>query len=735
MASRSETPRFGETDLSIDERELMHPAGTIQPHGVLLVLAEPRLTIVQVSANAHAMLGRMPADLLGAPLDKLGEELSDGVRALAGEADLASPSPLWLPIRTAMGPCIATVLVHRLAEGGLVVELEDIVLAGNRRRTPDLASCLTRIVTQLSTVQSITALADLVVRQVRDVLGYERVVVYRFHEDGHGTIIAEAKDRSLESVLHRHYPASDFPSHAQGLHAGNRVCLIADAQGTDVPVEPRLNPLSGHVPDLSMASLRGMTSLPQLPLHGADMRGTLQASLVHEGKLWGLIACHDASPRYLPYDLRAACELIAEVVSTRISALEHFAEAQAEVLVRRLEHRLIEATATDGDWRRALFDAPRQLLQPVGATGAALLFDGEVQTTGDVPATPDLRALFAFLDTQLDAPIFSCASIAKLHAPLAAMTPVAAGVLAVRLGAGRGEYLVWFRKEQWQDVTWGGNPHRLVSREAGAPPSPRRSVTPWHEIVRDTAIPWTQRDSAIAKAIGNSLGDIVLQIRSVRVLIVESQLNRMRGAIMSAPDPVIIADADGRILLTNDALARLIHGPHRALETIEDLSGCFETPSKVLELFDRLHVERAPWRGELRLTRPGGGPSVPVALRADPIPQVNGGLFGFIVMLNDLTARQAADVARERLQRAVRAAQHPTSAPELEPIGPVAPAVEELVAAIWANAGVAVSEISDAADIMAVAPLLEQVEAATRHATRLSALLGRAAGDDESPMS
>ncbi len=714
---------------------MIHLAGSIQPHGVLLVLTEPSLAIAQVSANTEAALGFPEAELLGASIEILGEDFAAALRTLVATMPLESPQPLRLPLRTRTGMSAATVLVHRPPVGGLIVELEDVVPGGIRRRTPDLASRLTRTVTQLSSAHSLTALAELVVREMRDLIGYDRVMVYRFDADGHGAIIAEAKEKSLEPFLHRHYPASDIPQRARELYLRNKVRLLVDVQYTAIPIEPRMSPATGEDLDLSMSVLRSISPMHLQYLQNMGVRGTLVASLVHEGKLWGLISCHHMSPRYQAYDMRAACELIAEVVSTRISALEHFAEAQAEVLVRRLEHRLIEATSTDGDWRRALFDTPRQLLQPVGATGAALLFDGEVQTTGDVPSTPDLRALFAFLDAQGTDPVFSCASIAKLRPALAAITPVAAGVLAVRFGAGRGEYLVWFRKEQLQDVTWGGDPHKPVLFEEGMELSPRRSFAAWHQIVRDTAIPWTQREAAIAKAIGNSLGDIVLQIRSVRVLIAESQLNRMRSAIMGAPDPVIIADEDGNILLTNDALARLLQGPFRSPETIEDLAGCFETPSRVLELFERLHTERTPWRGELRLTRPSGGPSIPVALRADPIPQVNGGLFGFIVILNDLTARQAADVARDRLQRAVYAAQRPSNAEDLDLLGPMTPAVQGLVAAIWANAGVAVSEISDASDIVAVAPLLQEVEAATRHAARLSALLGRYAVDDESAAS
>lgn len=730
MASQPDSPRFGEADLSNCERELIHLSGSIQPHGVLVVVSESRWVIEQVSSNVLERLGSEPSALLGQPLETLGFECAAAVRALAADAHLATPQPLRVRLDVGDGPRTATALVHRAPAGGLLLELEEIEVGAQRRPTPHLADQLTRTVTALSSAHSLSSLADIVVREMRELVEYDRVMVYRFDEDGHGEIIAEAKEPELEPFLHRHYPATDIPQRARELYLRNKVRLLVDVHYTPVPLEPLLSPATGEDLDLSLAGLRSISPMHIEYLRNMGVRATLVASLVHEGRLWGLIACHHHQPRYLSYDMRAAVELIAEVVSTRISALEHFAEAQAEVLVRRLEHRLIEATSTDGDWRRALFDTPRQLLQPVGASGAALLFDAEVQTTGEVPSTPDLRRLFGFLDTQNPQPVFSCSSLAKLQPALASLTPVAAGVLAVRVGAGPGEYLVWFRKEQLQDVTWGGDPSKPVVVGAEMELSPRRSFAAWHELVRDTAIPWTPREAAIARAIGQSLGDIILQIRAVRVLIAESQLERMRKAIVAAEEPVIIADDNGRVLLANAALSTLLQGPYRTIETLDDLASRFEQPDRMTELLARLREERRPWRGEMRLARPGGGPSIPVALRADPIPQMNGGLFGIILILNDLTARQQADVARERLQRAVYAAQRPTSTSELELHGPMSVATQKLVAAVWANAGVAASEIADSADTVAIAPLLQEVEAATRHAARLSAMLGRYAADD-----
>jgi PAS domain S-box-containing protein len=735
MSASPAEPRFGEADLSNCERELIHLSGSIQPHGVLLVLSEPRLVVIQASANTGELLGLASDVLVGSPIEALGFPVAEALRAAAAEPALAVPIPLRLSLETPAGKLSCTAMLHRPPAGGLILEMEGIVAAAQRRPTPSLTQRLTQTVTRLSSAHSIPALADLVVREVRELIGYDRVMVYRFDADGHGEIIAEEKRDGLEAFLHRHYPATDIPQRARELYLRNKVRLLVDARYVPVPLVPRENPITGTDLDLSMAGLRSISPMHTQYLQNMGVTGTVVASLIHDGKLWGLISCHHYSAKYLPYDLRAALELVAEVVSTRISALEHFAEAQAEVLVRRLEHRLIEATSTDGDWRHALFDTPRQLLQPVGATGAALLFDGEVETTGDVPSTPDLRALFAFLDAQPAEPVFACSSIVKVAPQLKALTSVAAGVLAVRLGGGPGEYLVWLRREQIQDVTWGGDPNKAVVFNEQMELSPRRSFAAWHQLVRETAIPWTAREAAIAKAIGQSLGDIILQIRAVRVLIAEAQLERMRNAVVAATEPIVIAGEDGHILLANDALARLMGGPFRALEHLDDLAQQFDEPARMHDVIARMRSDRRPWRGELRLARGAAGVTS-VAVRADPIPQMHGGVFGFILVLNDLTARDAADRARERLQRAIYAAQRPTSGADLEALqGPQAAEVQALISAVWANAGVAVSEIVDSTDLVAIAPLLREVEAATRQAARLSTLLGRYASEDASAAS
>ena len=199
---------------------------------------------------------------------------------------------------------------------------------------------------------------------------------------------------------------------------------------------------------MSLCHLRSMSPLHLQYLKNMGVTGTLVVSLVREGRLWGLIACHHYAPRYVPYPVRALLELLAEVISTRIAAIENYVQSQVEVLVKRLELRMIEATSTDGDWRMALFRNSRTLLSPVDATGAALFHDGEVMTAGDVPSTPDLRALLAWVSAQpMEGGVYTCSSVVRRNPGFAALAATASGVMAVPLSPSRPDWLMWFRKE------------------------------------------------------------------------------------------------------------------------------------------------------------------------------------------------------------------------------------------------------------------------------------------------
>ncbi len=667
------------------------------------MVQESDLEIVQVSANAAEFLGL--DDLIGQRLDALPGNLAGAVTP-----HLAAPlHEIPSAVRGTLGSPDHELdcLFHRPPRGGLVLELE--------RAGPvlDVTGAVESALPLIRSAASLEDLADETASLFKEIAGYDRAMMYRFDEDGHGEILSERRDPELESYLGQRYPASDIPQIARRLYERNRVRVLANVADPRIPLLPRLSPLTGEDLDMSLCFLRAMSPIHVQYLQNMGVAATLVASLMVGGRLWGLVACHHYSPRTLHYELRAVCEILAENVATRITALESFAKAQAEVGVRRLEQRVNDAMARDGDWRAALFDGSSSLLHPVEATGAALLLEGEALTVGDVPGTQDIRRIAGWLDARPTAPVFATASLGREDAAFESLGDVASGVAAAPVSSSGGEYMLWFRPAQERTLTWGGDPHKpFVMGDDPADLSPRRSFAQWHEEVRGTSQPWDAADLAAAKLIGATVADVVLQSRAVRMLIARDQLEGVRRQVQQSGDPIILADPDGRILLTNEAFERLLRAAHPHLEWISDLPQLFAERAELRGLVDDLLQRRRPRRGEFQLRVADGGVR-PLLIRADPVLVAPNRLLGFVILVSDLTERREADEARRRFQALV--AGHPGSVKG----GSADPTYQHLLAQVLSNAQLAAMEITDGVDPAHMPEVLESVRASVERMAEL----------------
>ena len=725
MAAHSSlAPRFGQADLSNCEREQIHLAGSIQPHGALLVVSEHDHVVLQASANAAAFLGLgqdRGGGLLGRPLEALEGDLGQRVRSSLDRPLDRIPTAL----RCRMGRQRTSFdgQVHRPPEGGLIVELEP---AG---APVDLSRHVEAALQTIVGTPSLRVLADRTATLFKDLTGYDRVMVYRFDEEGHGEVLAEEREPALEPYLGNRYPASDIPQIARRLYERTRVRVLVDVAYTPVPIEPRCSPLTGRDLDMSLCSLRSMSPLHIQYLKNMGVGATLVASLLVGGRLWGLVACHHYAPRLVPYETRAACELLAETVATRIAALESFVQAQAELSVRRLEQRMIEAISREGDWRNALFDSSRSLLQPVNAGGVALLFEGQVLTAGEVPGTPQLRELGAWLDARPRAPVIATASLRAEEPDFAPLTAVASGLLATPVSSAPGEYLIWFRPEQVRTLVWGGNPFKpVLVGDNPADLSPRRSFAQWHQLVEGTSEPWTTADLTTARLIGDSVADVVLQFRSVRMLIAQSQLEQVRRQVEVSDQPVLIADHEGAVLLANEAMDRLLGVAAERPRHLDDLAARFAEPAPVRRSLRDLVRHRRTWRGEVRLTAAAHHqPPTPLLVRADPVLSAPGKVLGFVLLFTDLTERRAAETARRRFQEGLL---EPHRALHLRLDSKADLVYRNLLTSVVGNAQLAALEITDGVDVGRMPEMLESVQASvTRTAELLEQLIGHATRD------
>ncbi len=63
---------------------------------------------------------------------------------------------------------------------------------------------------------------------------------------------------------------------------------------------PANNPLTEQPLDLSMSVLRSVSPLHIEYMHNMGVTASMSISIMKNKKLWGLIACHHQSPKFLP---------------------------------------------------------------------------------------------------------------------------------------------------------------------------------------------------------------------------------------------------------------------------------------------------------------------------------------------------------------------------------------------------------------------------------------------------
>jgi two-component system, chemotaxis family, sensor kinase Cph1 len=479
-------------DLTNCDREPIHIPGAIQPHGVLLALREPDLLILQASANLPDVLGVPLAQALGQPLDAvLDVEGRDAVQRALGDASSLQHVEEANPLRLTIAGSRYDGLLHRHL-GVAILEIEP----GPREPRPARAHHpLRSAVVHLQAADTLSRLCETIVTEVRLLTGFERVLIYRFDEEGHGVVEAEVKDDALDSYLGLRYPASDIPRQARELYLRNWLRIIPDARYAPVHLVPALRPDTGAPLDLSFSVLRSVSPIHLEYLANMGVRASMSVSLIVRGRLWGLISCANHSgPRHVSYEIRSDCELLGRLASLHLSALE-----DREVASRRTARQgtlqaladAMRAGDAGDDVLEALLARPAELLALVGAAGVAVVRDDAVLTRGLTPTPETIGAIADWLHGRNEQGVFCTASLAAEMPGAEGSKDVASGVLGFALPGAARRRILWFRPEILQTVSWGGDPRKAVREDAGMRLHPRKSFELWREEVRLRSQPWS----------------------------------------------------------------------------------------------------------------------------------------------------------------------------------------------------------------------------------------------------
>lgn len=524
------SPTAYAADLTSCDREQIQHINAIQSFGLFLAISGD-WTISHVSANIDHILGLPLNAVLGARLQDVIR--SDAVHAIRNRLSiLMGPDGVERSFGVQLlddGRCY-DLAIHR-SQDLIIIEAEPSAAPGDLNAGAMVRSMLARIKGQADFLPEAA-------RLMQALTGFDRVMIYRFHPDGSGEVVAERARSGLEPFLGLRYPASDIPKQARALLVRNPVRILVEVDAEPSPIVALDGAVTGPI-DLSMSTLRTHSAMHIEFLQNMGVGATMTVSLVRDGALWGLISCHHRGRRHVGFEQRTTAELFGEVLSLLIEKRERAESESYEEHTRDLRRQLIAAVVERGATKRTVAHLAADVAHLIPCDGFAIYSDGVLTLNGDTPTVPECESLRPFLGEHAADRIFATAELGRMYAPARDFVDRAAGILVLPISRLTRDYLVFFRHETAHAVTWAGRPDKLHEvRPDGPRFSPRKSFTAWREIVRGKSMIWTTAELAAAEMMRVTLLEIVLQ---------NAGMSATEGRATTQKQELLIAELNHRV--------------------------------------------------------------------------------------------------------------------------------------------------------------------------------------------
>jgi len=621
------------------ETEPIHQIGQIQPHGAMLVLSsDTHRMVLQASNNLTTFIEVPTQSALGKPLSELlGIKNAEFVEELIKNTtkNISPSGVIFVKNRQASVEMQARVF----ASGDLFV-LELI------RRTDDtqgeelieLLLPIQRSLLMMSMEDDIYRYFNNVASLVRDLTGYDRIMVYRFDTNWEGEVIAESKVEAVPSYFGVRFPASDIPPQARRLYTTNLVRQIADTKANPVPVLPELNPLTKQPLDMTHSLLRSLSPVHVEYLSNMGVQSSMSISLLQNGRLWGLIACHHMTPKQVSNTLQEASSFVSQIISPKLSLIE----------VNESRNLALEANRAISKFIKHITIAPEdaiteyllpELIELLDSTGVVMAVEGKLYTHGVVPSENEISDLFSWLGTLPAEEIFTCNNLGQRYSPASNYAAMASGILVIPLSADMKNCIVLFRKERLRTVSWGGNPDKIFHREpSGLRLSPRKSFEIWKETWSGRSSSWSHVEIETAKYISLALTQALSQ-QSLRII---------SSVFEASQEAILIADEQKNIIAINSAFTRITGYTREEVigKNPKILSSGHHGKDFYAKIWQSLHQDLA-WRGEI-WNRTKSGEIYAEQLSITAILGSDGMITHYVAVFSDITKNKDREAKLSR---------------------------------------------------------------------------------------
>nr|WP_260175842.1 HWE histidine kinase domain-containing protein [Acetobacter oeni] len=475
----------------------------IQPRGCLLAFSLPALLLRRYSENAPAFLSDDTLSI-GAPLEAcVGTALlKDILSAMEESRQLGRPALLF---DTAPPRSAAMDLAVHIAGDDLILEFEPAGQPGDSGR---LISQLRMVIDRLRDKKELQTLFAAVVREIRDVSGYDRVMLYRFDRNGMPRVVAEAKRPDLSSFDGHYLSTEDISLLTSSHYRRTRVRVVADVIAQQIPlVEP------GDLPplDMSFAQLRGISLVARSYFVSRGVRGSMAISLIVDDTLWGMIACRHYEPRIVTLDERAIAKMIGEFVSLQIAALIRSQRLEVTTRAHALIEHFLHNAASRHDIPSYVRSQLSSLMSLVDCDDIAVWINQDWTQLRNTLSREATDTLVAEADVRARSEIWTTECLPAENPVLGLLIPEIAGLMIIPISPRPGDYMFVFRREVV----------RVINRPAiiSLPTSPENiNIPPQLTSMQGRADSWTIEDEEAAEQLRSALIEVMGAYRQQQLL-------------------------------------------------------------------------------------------------------------------------------------------------------------------------------------------------------------------------
>ncbi|WP_338351099.1 ATP-binding protein [Nonlabens tegetincola] len=479
-------------EISTCEDEPIRFIHRTQSHGVLLVI-DNDFNILQYSKNA--------TDFLNVQIDLLNSNLST---LLHDEVIYKLKIQL---INNDFKTVVDGEFSYKLSlsNEGLLLDIEKYDSTLNLLEEQQL---IISALNKMSSCNSVQEVLNTAVNEIKHFLNYDRVMVYKFDADWNGEVIAEAANNDLHSWLGLHYPAGDIPKNARDLFKEQGVRIISNLKEPDYPLFPMVNPQSGFLTNLSNSILRGSSDIHKEYLGNMGVCATLSCAIVIEDKLWGLIACHHYSPKFIDFQKRQTCFLLSDIISNQITiktSNDFISRLNQNSHVRS---KLVHYMSEKWDLVHGLTNNEVTALDLVKSDAFIIKYDTQLSSIGLSLEDTDIKNIIKKFEVLCDENGFYSSNSFSKETSIPSLEKLQfAGVVLYKISKKKGDCIIWLRKEQIAEINWGGNPDK---KQIQGNLTPRKSFEKFTEQVREHSIPWQTHEIAAIKAFVEDVKNIIV---------------------------------------------------------------------------------------------------------------------------------------------------------------------------------------------------------------------------------